>query len=760
VQGPATGSGSSRFPPFRPSPTGDPPSHRPQPPGSETTRDSSGTGRHAAARSSGRLEGRQLGRYTIERELARGGAGVVLLARDTQLGRAVAVKVLLKVDEKGAVRLAREARALAGLRHPNLVSVHDVGQWGERPYLVMDYVEGETLEARARREGPLPAAEVIRLGTALCDALGVLHGRQLLHRDIKPDNVLLALDGRPVLTDLGLVKVMAPDEQTRHLTHSGMLHGTPGYWSPEQAAGELSQLGPATDTYGLAATLFRCLTGEPPVEGRTLAEVLVNTLERDPLPPSRLVPGVPPGLDRALLRALAKAPEDRYASAAEFADALQRGEGAPARRLPAPVLVACALGGLVAAVALFAVLPTAPPDDPASSPAAPATAPAGSPPETPAGEPEPEPEPTLLEEAREVERTRGARASVELYRAAARADDLDAMVRLGQMLSVYDEVQDDDEEAAAWFRRAAEAGHPRGMSEIGFMLLLGRGVPKDEAAAAEWFARSAAAGDPEGMSNLGYAYHYGHGVERDWGRALDWYQRAADAGHPAALRNLGIMYLDGDEVPQDEVRGAEYLRRAAELGELGAMAWLGTCYSNGRGVTRDPARALHWYLTAGDAGNETSLYNAAALLLQDPDLPRDPVQARTLLTRSAERGYPKARLLLGQLLETGQGGPADPVRARESFRQAGQDGEPEAMLQYSRCLNFGVGGPVDQVEALAWLERSAETGHPRAMFELAYAHETEQYGLPRNLTEARLWYQRALDAGMVHARARLRDLGQ
>ncbi|MBX3470867.1 MAG: protein kinase [Planctomycetes bacterium] len=264
------------------------------------------------------------GPYVVEAELGRGGAGVVYRARDAA-GAVVAVKVLVAgpgADARAARRLAREARLLERLRHPAIVPVRAVGEARGGLWLAMDLVDGQTLQARLAVGGPLPPRAAAALMAEVARGVAHAHAQGVLHRDIKPDNVLLDRAGRPFLTDFGLAKDLEGTLHGASLSVSGQFLGTPGYWAPEQARGERGQVGPATDVYGLGATLFAALTGGPPFAAASLVEALQNA-ERAPPPASRANPAVPAALDAVCARAMRLAPEERFAGAEDLARALE-----------------------------------------------------------------------------------------------------------------------------------------------------------------------------------------------------------------------------------------------------------------------------------------------------------------------------------------------------------------------------------------------------------------------------------------------------
>ncbi len=267
-----------------------------------------------------------VGPYEIHEEIARGGMGVVYRAHDPRVGRDVALKLLLEFEANPdeLERFKIEAEALARLKHPGVVSVHDLGWHQGKPYLVMDLVEGESLDARLKRGGPLDTTTTRALFVELANALQAVHEAGILHRDLKPQNVLVTPEGRGVLIDFGLAKLSADGRKS--LTQSGTIMGTPAYMAPEQARGQRRKLCPRTDVYGLGATLYTALTGHPPFEGASTLGVLSKVCEDEPLLPRQLRPEADRQLERVCLRSLAKAPENRYPNCAAFAAALSAEE--------------------------------------------------------------------------------------------------------------------------------------------------------------------------------------------------------------------------------------------------------------------------------------------------------------------------------------------------------------------------------------------------------------------------------------------------
>jgi serine/threonine protein kinase len=256
------------------------------------------------------------GRYRLERTLGGGGMATVRLGRDVQLDRAVAVKMLapeLAEEADVRARFVREARLAARLSHPNIVAVFDTGEEDGLPFIVMEHVPGETLAARLRARGRLSASETAELGVQACAGLEHAHEAGLVHRDVKPANLLLRPDGTVKIADFGIARAA----EASRVTAAGTVLGTAAYLAPEQARG--GDVTPATDVYALSAVLYECLTGRPPFAFESLAELGRKQAEEAIVPVRELAPETPPELEEAIMHALARLPERRPASAAAFA---------------------------------------------------------------------------------------------------------------------------------------------------------------------------------------------------------------------------------------------------------------------------------------------------------------------------------------------------------------------------------------------------------------------------------------------------------
>ena len=271
------------------------------------------------------------GRYRLEEVLGHGGMALVYRAWDQELERRVAIKMIadnLAREESLRRRFVREATALASLAHPNVVKVYDAGELDGRLFIVMEYVEGETLAEVLLRRGAFRPAEATQLALQICSGLAHAHAHGIVHRDIKPQNLLVEPDGSLKIADFGIAK---PEGATT-LTEAGGIIGTAAYLAPEQLAGE--EATPASDVYSLGAVLYEMLTGRPPRDVETLTQLIRCPADEPVTAVRELVPAVPPALESVVMWCLAGVPRYRPASANEVAQALEPGSEVGTIRLP------------------------------------------------------------------------------------------------------------------------------------------------------------------------------------------------------------------------------------------------------------------------------------------------------------------------------------------------------------------------------------------------------------------------------------------
>src|SRR5579885_120269 len=264
------------------------------------------------------------GRYELHRRLARGGMADVFLARDQLLDRPVAVKVLFPefaTDPTFVERFRREAQSAANLNHPNIVSVYDWGQEQGTYFIVMEYVEGRSLADILRTEGPLHPQRAAEVASDIAAALGFAHRNGVIHRDVKPGNVLISPTGQVKVADFGIARALGAGAE-ENLTQAGSVMGTATYFSPEQAQGH--SLDPRSDLYSLGVVLYEMVTGRPPFTGESPVTIAYKHVQEPVAPPRSVNLDVPPDLEAIIMKLLRKHPADRYASAEDARADLRR----------------------------------------------------------------------------------------------------------------------------------------------------------------------------------------------------------------------------------------------------------------------------------------------------------------------------------------------------------------------------------------------------------------------------------------------------
>ena len=263
----------------------------------------------------------KFGRYKVLKELGRGAMGIVYLAEDEVLSRTVAIKMIAltgSAEERDMHegRFRQEARAAGAVSHPSIITIYDVGREGDTAFIAMELVEGRELRDLIR-DGSLAPAQSIELVALVAEALAPAHARGIVHRDIKPGNIMVLADGRIKVMDFGIARLKEPTVKTQ----TGVLLGSPQYMSPEQISGQ--SLDGRADIFSLGVVLYEMLTGVKPFDAPDLTQVLFWVVNMPPKPPSERAPGLPPVVDYIIARALKKRPEERYATAAEFASDLR-----------------------------------------------------------------------------------------------------------------------------------------------------------------------------------------------------------------------------------------------------------------------------------------------------------------------------------------------------------------------------------------------------------------------------------------------------
>jgi len=628
-------------------------------------------------------------RYEVFDRLGAGGWGVVYRARHKLMGRRIALKVLppdFRQDTESLERFKREAAALARLDHPHIARIYDADVEQNVPYLAMELIDGEDLHKTLAARQRLSVADTIRLGTEMADALDHVHRAGLVHRDVKPSNIIIRSTGEAVLTDFGIAFAASLPRITREMP------GTPEYMSPEQVEGRT--VDGRSDVYSLGVVLYECLTGTVPFQRKGdsltgLNALVQQILSGEALTLHTLRPEVPVWLAEVVGRCLAKKPEDRFPYSRALAEALHQGatpeppepserpqEQAAAVPDAIPPLLprarpfrwkAWLFGllavGIVASAAVQATRWLTPffagtasilqGEDPApadsttettSAPALPVSDPTlragatGAPdlftrqpstaPENPADE---KGSPPVKSTERQPVKQRSLEALLNEGRAAY------ARGRYGEALS--------------FFQKAGARGAPEAYYYLGLTYDADAGLPEADANALAWYRRAAEQGHAGAQHALGVRYRHGRGVPTRDEEAVAWFEKAATQGHAEAQANLAWMYEQGrGTIPSDKEAAAWY-EQAARQGHVTAQYNLGVMYQAGRGVERSSTDAAAWYLHAAQQGHPNAQFALGRMYFRGEGVEQSDAEALRWYRKAAEQGHKRAQGALERMSE-------------------------------------------------------------------------------------------------------------
>jgi len=614
----------------------------------------------------------RIGKYEIRAEIGEGQFGRVLRGFDPDLHREVAIKVPragLTVDSRE--EFLREARAAAQIKHQFVCEIYEVGLQGVVPYIVMPFIENGTLANRLARTPLLPAPEVLTIVRNVALGLHAAHRKGIVHRDLKPGNILFdEAEERVLITDFGLAK-LTDSTMTVSVGGSPVVKGTPLYMSPEQWRPDpRNPVGPLSDIYSLGVILFQLLTGIPPFvspDGNifTLGFMVCADTARAP---STVRPGLDEALDDVCLKALEKAPGNRYGSAKAFADAI--GEY------------------------LQRVESVTPPASPAEFRAQAEAA---------------------CQRGKDYYFGRGVPQDYaqarQWFEKAAIQGDAEAQSYLGALYHRGWGVLRDDAKAREWYEKAAAQGHSIAQYNLGALYDNGWGGLQDYDMARRWYEKAAAQGLDEAQNNLGGMYNDGRGIPQDYTKAREWYEKAAAKGHAEAQYKLGALYDNGHGVPQDYTKAREWYEKAAAKGHADAQANLGWLYERGDGVPEDYAIARHWYEKAAEQGHAAAKNDLGGLYERGDGVPQDYAIARRWYEEAAEQGLADAQYNLGLLYDNGLGVPQDYAIARWWYEKAAAQGHAVAQLKIAEHYENGKGVVKDSARAIELYRQAAKQGN-------------------------------------------------
>jgi eukaryotic-like serine/threonine-protein kinase len=494
--------------------------------------------------------------YRIEGEIGEGGMSRVYKGVDPKTGQQVAIKELLPHlahHDEVRQRFRREAQVMAILNHANIVRLIRYEEVGDKLYIVQEYVDGMNLgQYIGEHRGVIPETDAIRLIRQLLEALGYAHKSGVVHRDVKPSNILLTPTGEVKVLDFGIARIVGNEAGGFH-TKTGTRIGTVAYMSPEQVNAK-SDIDQRSDIYSTGVLLHHMLTGKPPYDMGTESEFEVQMkIVKEPLPRIReIYPGVSEKMQGIVDKATAKTREGRYQSCGEFLEALSESKqqsinpavavkpvpkAEPVKRKdpkPKSVMKIAVIAVCVIVLVFGIVGMIAGSHNVAEQPA-----------EAPAAEAAPEP-------------------------AAPPAVNVDDLIKNG--LAYYN--AGDYSNAYPLFKQAAEQGNAVGQNNLGALYDDGKGVEENNVEAAMWYRKAAEQGYDLGQINLGMMYYQGEGVARDYAEAVMWFRKAAEQGNANAQFSLGYMYYMGEGVEENDEEAAKWFQKAADQGNKEAKEYL------------------------------------------------------------------------------------------------------------------------------------------------------------------------------------------
>ena len=573
------------------------------------------------------------GRYHILRQLGEGGMGSVWLAEDWQLdNRKVAIKMLPTIvvkDKRAYQQLKSEALVSLKLVHPNIVTLRAFEENNGAPFLVMDYIEGQTLSDYLAVKGKLSEKETVALLKPIASALDYAHSEKVIHRDVKPSNIIIRKDGHPFILDFGIAREI--HESMTRVTGK-TISGTLLYMSPEQLRGAAPT--PTQDVYSFSAMAYECLKGEPPF---TRGEIAYQILNEKPM---SLVGEVQ--LVTAVMTGLAKKPENRPKNCAAVLG-LQDYFGHDVCKFDRSRKVLWAAGIVLSVIVL-----------------------------------------TLLcwgifaHNKKKYTDQFLALVEAEKYDTAAQiADKIDisdanVQFAFGNMYLNGVGFLKDEENATRWYQKAAEQGHVFAQCVLGSMYRFGNGVAKSEVDAVKWYRKAAEQGHADSQALLGDMYRHGYGVMKDDMEAVKWLNKAAKQGHVLAQWTLGFIYEAGDGVEKDETEASKWYRKAAEQGDPSAQRSLGVMYEDGHGVEKDETEAFKWYRKAAEQGDSRAQWRLGMMYEDGKGVAKNEAQAVRWYRKAAEQGLASAQYFLGMMYEDGRGGTKDCTEAVKLYRKAAE----------------------------------------------------------------------------------------
>ncbi len=662
------------------------------------------------------------GKYLVGKKLSQGGFGITYNALDTALEVRVVIKEYYSKEsayrigrnssqitwdtsgshsqqwENGKQSFLQEARKMAKIYTiPEIVRVLDTFEENNTAYIVMDYVDGITLRDKINRGGPISFQAALAMLRSAINAMSKIHGYGIIHRDLSPNNIMLEMNGRLRILDLGAAKEMDEGDQTTLLQRVVKQHYSP--YEQYTRGGT----GPYSDVYSMCGVLYFCVMGHDPQDSRERFQADELSFPGDCFTPAEAL---------VMKHGMAIEKTERIQTMEELLSALEAAEEETEEET------------------VFVM-----------------------------EEPE-ETEPqykTKVERKQEeksaLRQTRASQRAEEISRQEYDEEDEDDEDEEDD----YDEEEDDDEDdtgASPKLRGDADSGNPVDQFNMGLHCYKNPSPGQSYEEAVKWFRLSADQGYAKAQNSLGICYYNGKGVPKNYGMAVNWYYAAANQGNANAQYNLGVCYSNGHGVQRNYAEAVKWYLCAAEQGVASAQRSLADCYKNGRGIQRNDTEAIKWYSLASDQGDPDALCGLGICYYTGQGVQQNFTMAVKLFKEAAEEEVALAQLNLGVCYSNGQGVPKNLVEAAKWYYQAAKHGNATAQYNLGVCYSIGQGVPKNLAQSAHWYRLAAEQGYANAQCNLGFCYHYGQ-GVLKNFAEAVKWYRLAAKQGVAKAQYNL-----